>query len=80
MMFFPFLFLWLAIMDGAEVVAFLMAAFQFGGLALGIVGLILGIVGAAKDDRKAPGIVGIVFGSIDIGIALLTLGLLLVLA
>ncbi|MEX2758409.1 MAG: hypothetical protein Q6365_023740, partial [Candidatus Sigynarchaeota archaeon] len=43
MAFFPFLLLWLALMGGDDFVAFLMAAFQFGGLALGIVGLILGI-------------------------------------
>ncbi len=75
-MFLPFLLIALALAGGSAFVAILMAAFEFAGLGLGILGLILGIVGAAKDDKRAPGIVGIVFGAIDIVISLLFLGLI----
>jgi hypothetical protein len=75
MAFTPVLFIAIALLGGAELIAALMFAFQFGGLILGILGLILGIVGAAKDEKKAPGIVGIVFGSIDLVLSLLFLGI-----
>jgi hypothetical protein len=50
----------------AMLIVTLMPVFQYGGLGLGALGLILGIVGAAKDEKKAPGIVAIVFGAIVI--------------
>ncbi len=60
----------------AALMVTLINVFQYGGLALGALGLVLGIVGAAKDDKKAPGIVAIVFGAIDLVIALSYLFLL----
>jgi accessory gene regulator protein AgrB len=73
--FLPFMLFALGLPGVSEVVAILMNVLEFAGLGLGALGLILGIVGAVKDEKKAPGIVGIVFGSIATFIAIMILGM-----
>ena len=38
----------------------------FVGIVLSILAIIFGIIGIAKDDSKAPGIIGLIFGIIGI--------------
>ncbi|MFX1392270.1 MAG: hypothetical protein ACFFAH_01730 [Promethearchaeota archaeon] len=46
---------------------------QILGLILGISSLIFGPIGIAKDDSKAPGIIGLIFGIITVIIYVLYL-------